>query len=59
MPIMQDDSLLALTVMGRAFDDEEIGALTWDVWMAKNVPRRLSSTSKPPDACPARGKTKY
>jgi uncharacterized damage-inducible protein DinB len=26
---------LALKIAGRAFDDEEIGAVTWDVWMQK------------------------
>ena len=26
---------LALKIAGRAFDDEEIGPLTWDVWMEK------------------------
>ena len=26
---------LALKMAGRAFDDEEIGPLTWDVWMEK------------------------
>lgn len=27
---------LALKAAGRAFDDEEIGAVTWDVWMDKS-----------------------
>lgn len=26
---------LALKVMGRPFDDEKIGPLTWDIWMVK------------------------
>jgi hypothetical protein len=26
---------LALKIAGRAFDDEAIGPLTWDVWMEK------------------------
>ena len=26
---------LALKMAGRAFDDEAIGPLTWDVWMEK------------------------
>jgi hypothetical protein len=26
---------LALKVIGRAFDDEEIGSLTWDIWHDK------------------------
>ncbi len=26
---------LALKIAGKAFDDEEIGAVTWDVWMEK------------------------
>jgi len=26
---------LALKATGRPFDDEEIGPLTWDVWMSK------------------------
>jgi uncharacterized damage-inducible protein DinB len=29
---------LALKAAGRAFDDEEIGAVTWDVWMQKSRP---------------------
>ena len=29
---------LALKVMGRPFDDEEIGPVTWDVWMDKTLP---------------------
>ena len=28
---------LALKVAGRPFDDEEIGPVTWDVWMDKSV----------------------
>ena len=28
---------LALKIAGRAFDDEEIGPLTWDVWMEKTT----------------------
>jgi uncharacterized damage-inducible protein DinB len=28
---------VALKMGGRAFDDEEIGAVTWDVWMAKTA----------------------
>lgn len=30
---------LALKLAGRAFDDEAIGPLTWDVWMKKTTPR--------------------
>ena len=33
---------VALKAVGRAFDDEEIGQVTWDVWMKKDawaVPR--------------------
>ena len=29
---------LALKIAGRAFDDEAIGPLTWDVWMKKTRP---------------------
>jgi uncharacterized damage-inducible protein DinB len=29
---------VALKMAGRAFDDEEIGAVTWDVWMGKAHP---------------------
>jgi uncharacterized damage-inducible protein DinB len=28
---------LALKIAGQAFDDEEIGDVTWDVWMEKNA----------------------
>jgi hypothetical protein len=28
---------LALKATGRPFDDEEIGAVTWDVWMDKTA----------------------
>ena len=28
---------LVLKAAGRAFDDEEIGAVTWDVWMKKRT----------------------
>ena len=31
---------LALKIAGRAFDDEAIGDVTWDVWMAKTEPGR-------------------
>ena len=36
---------LALKRAGRPFDDEEIGPLTWDVWMKKKVgtPRAFGS----------------
>jgi uncharacterized damage-inducible protein DinB len=30
---------LALKVMGRPFEDEEIGPVTWDVWMDKGRPQ--------------------
>jgi hypothetical protein len=28
---------VALKAVGRAFDDEEIGRVTWDVWMKKDT----------------------
>ena len=33
---------LALKRAGRPFDDEEIGPLTWDVWMRKNQRKRVT-----------------
>ena len=34
---------IALKAMGRPFDDEEIGQVTWDLWMEKDKwPRRRS-----------------
>jgi uncharacterized damage-inducible protein DinB len=37
---------LALKAAGCAFDDEEIGPVTWDVWMDKNHPGERSESRR-------------